>query len=139
MGFDDAHSRQSSRCRAEFHLCPTGDSKGFTARLYFSIVHHCIPVWIDGFGRGLQWSELAWPFPLSIDWRRVVIFGTLDDVLNGALMRKLVHLQTSREAEARLGYMRTISHHLVFDRQPGAPDASDAALREIEHRVLRPR
>jgi hypothetical protein len=31
-----------------FCICPTGDSKGLSARFYFAIVHGCIPVRVDG-------------------------------------------------------------------------------------------
>ena len=34
-----------------FCLCPTGDTKGLTARFYFSILHGCIPVRVDGWRR----------------------------------------------------------------------------------------
>ena len=37
---------------ATFCLCPTGDSKGHTARLFHAIVHGCIPIRVDGWERG---------------------------------------------------------------------------------------
>ena len=59
--------------RAHFCLCPTGDSKGLTARFYFAIAHECIPVRVDGFRRGLAAEQLALPFPSLIDWKDVVL------------------------------------------------------------------
>ena len=42
---------------SDFCFCPTGDAKGFTARLYFSLLLGCLPVRVDGWqpyrlGRG---------------------------------------------------------------------------------------
>jgi hypothetical protein len=39
---------------------------GFTARLYFSLIHGCIPVYVDLFPRTLTFEELAFPFPRSV-------------------------------------------------------------------------
>lgn len=39
---------------------------GFTVRLYFSLIHGCIPVYVDLFSRTLAFEELAFPFPRSV-------------------------------------------------------------------------
>ena len=94
---------------------------------------------MDGFNRGLRWSELAFPFSRIVDWKRVAVTASVEDVLNGRLLLKLVMLRQTRAVDARLRYLRQISHHLVFDRRPGEPDASDAALLEIVERVRQSR
>jgi len=122
--------------RASFCLCPTGDSKGFTARLYFSIVHACIPIWIDGFDRALRWNEILFPYPHIIDWRRVVVIASIQDVVSGKLLSKLITMRKSGVADYYIRYIRTISHHLLFDYTYGsAPDAADTAIRELEYRL----
>lgn len=128
-----AVSAAGAALRARFCLCPTGDSKGFTARLYFSIAHGCIPIRIDGFRRPLRWSELAFPFPSLIDWRRVVIDVPFSEV--ASLVSRLKSIPQA-EVEARQSYMRSIGHWLVFDRERGQPDAADAVVRELESRLL---
>lgn len=46
--------------------CPIWQSLAFTARLYFSLIHGCIPVYFDLFSRTLAFEELAFPFPRSV-------------------------------------------------------------------------
>lgn len=121
--------------RSTFCLCPTGDSKGFTARLYFSVIHNCIPVWIDCFRRSLGWQDITFPFPHAIDWRRVVLVSSVGEALDGKLLTRLVDMRQSGVADVWLRYIRRISHYLVFDRKEGGLDASDAALHEIEKRL----
>ena len=123
--------------RSVFCLCPTGDSKGFTARLYFSLAHGCLPVRVDGFRRALPWSDLALPFPSSIDWRRALLDSTVDEVLSGSLLARLLQLRASGDATARSHYVRQVAHIIVFDRRSGEFDAADATLRELQRR-LRP-
>jgi hypothetical protein len=123
--------------RSVFCLCPTGDSKGFTARLYFSLAHGCLPVRVDGFRRALPWSDLALPFPSSIDWRRALLDSTVDEVLSGSLLARLLQLRASGDATARSHYVRQVAHIVVFDRRSGEFDAADATLRELQRR-LRP-
>ena len=128
-----AVSAAGAALRARFCLCPTGDSKGFTARLYFSIAHGCIPVRVDGFRRPLSWPELAFPFPSLIDWRRVVIDVPLSDAHR--LLQQLKDMPRA-EVDARLGYIQSIGHWLIFDREHGQPGAADAMVRELESRLL---
>eukprot|EP00966_Prymnesium_polylepis_P158747 3669267-Prymnesium_polylepis.1 len=52
-----------------FCLCPTGDSKGFTARFYMALLHGCLPVRIDGYQRNMTIGPPVYPFPHLIDWR----------------------------------------------------------------------
>ena len=39
---------------------------GFTVRLYFSLIHGCIPIYVDLFSRTLAFKELAFPLPRSV-------------------------------------------------------------------------
>jgi hypothetical protein len=64
---------------SSFCLCPTGDSKGFTSRFFFSIAHDCIPVRVDGWQRELPFAAIAYPFAHLVDWRKVVVNVPLDD------------------------------------------------------------
>jgi len=47
----DVRQASAQAMGSDFCLCPTGDAKGHTARLYHSIVHGCIPVRVDGWER----------------------------------------------------------------------------------------
>ena len=83
---------------ATFCLCPSGDIAGFTARLFFSIVHQCIPVFVALFARKMTFDELAWPFSHSIDWHRAVIFYSLADDRWQHLLRDLHGRDEQEEA-----------------------------------------
>ena len=117
-------ARRASDSR--FCLCPTGDSTGFTARLYFSLVHGCTPVWIDGWQRNIGWDDLALPFKKSIDWRRLVVYmpNPHADVV-GAL----------RRFQPDYDYIEQVRPMLLFDAESGT--ASSLAVREILERVCR--
>lgn len=121
-----------------FCLCPTGDSKGFTARFYFSIAHRCIPVRVDGFRRGLTAAETAYPFPSLIDWSRIVVNATVDEALSGALLQRLASMP-QREVSERLAYMQRCAPWLVWGRNASGSgherDAAGAAIHELRLRV----
>lgn len=128
--------------RSRFCLCPSGDILGFTARLFFSVIHECIPVVVDlwdrtlGARHGGQASPvLSFPFPLSIDWSRFVVQRAFDDGVAHSVLRHLVAMPEA-EYESRLSYMRSIAHWLVYDGLAGAARGAEAALvRELEARV----
>ena len=120
-----------------FCLCPTGDSKGFTARFYFAIAHRCIPVRYDGFHRRLlppprpasssrsdsppgtnaehaaasERHHTAYPFSHRIDWSRVVYEAP--DHSNGTLLDALLSVPHA-EVEARLDYLRHVAPMLMY-------------------------
>ena len=115
-------------------LVPTGDSAGFTARFYFSIVHGCIPVYVDLWQRNMTFEDLALPFPSLIDWRRVLIYRNYAHRQNLlAELKALPH----REVKSRLEYIESIAHWLVTDVPNIADvDAPAALIRELEGRLL---
>lgn len=117
-----------------FCLVPTGDSAGFTARFYFSIVHGCIPVYVDLWQRNMTFEDLALPFPSLIDWRRVLIYRNYAHRQNLlAELKALPH----REVKSRLEYIESIAHWLVTDVPNIADvDAPAALIRELEGRLL---
>mmetsp|Transcript_6195 Transcript_6195/g.16270 ORF Transcript_6195/g.16270 Transcript_6195/m.16270 type:complete len:153 (+) Transcript_6195:1038-1496(+) len=127
-----------------FCMCPTGDSKGFSARFYFSILNGCIPVKLDGWRRHLSFNDTAWPFPSLIDWRRVVIEFPVPfqlfahDAYTMPIISRLLAMPLE-EIEARLRYIHRIKHWLAFDdsRLAGAGrDAPAALICELELRLL---
>ena len=121
--------------KSRFCLCPSGDiPTSFTARLFFSVIHDCIPVVLDLWGYvGEDSGKLAFPFPLSIDWQRFVIvrsgMGRAHDVV-----RELVTMSDT-EVGARLAYMRSIAAWLVYDGLGGDMSAEAALVKELESRV----
>lgn len=119
--------------RSTFCLCPSGDIVGFTARFYFSIIHGCIPVYVDMFPRALTFDDLLFPFPTSIDWGRVTIFRTL--ATSSGLLQHLSSLPAT-EVAARQRYIRSIASLLVYDTPGVERDAPAAFIEELEHRFL---
>ena len=118
-----------------FCLCPTGDSTGFTARLYFSLVHGCIPVFVDLWQRAIGFEDLALPFPRLIDWRRAVLFRSFN--ATDTLLAELHRIASRRgELHARLHYVRNVSHWLVSEVEGVHDDAPAAFVRELEARFL---
>ena len=124
---------------ARFCLCPTGDSKGFTGRFYFSILHDCIPVRVDGWHRNLSVEELALPFRHRIDWSRAMVNYNpsrrgVEGEGDGESLLATLHGMSNREVEARTRYLREIAPRLVYDRN--APvDAADLVVEQVEARV----
>ena len=94
-----------------FCLCPTGDSKGFTARLWFSIAHGCIPVRYDGFHRNLTSNQTAYPFADRVDWSRMVVKAP--DTANGTLLDMLLEMPQAA-VESRLRYLRRVRSMLMY-------------------------
>ena len=63
------------------YFCDISEQCGYTMEQQMALFDNIrplllIPVWIDGFGRGLRWSELAFPFAHAIDWRRLVVVSS---------------------------------------------------------------
>ena len=57
-----------------FCVCPTGDSKGFTARFYYALLHGCIPVRLDAYPRrNLTLERVALPFPSQLNWSKLMV------------------------------------------------------------------
>ena len=102
---------------SKFCLCPTGDSKGFTARFYFSLFHGCVPVWIDTYKRRLSFDDLALPFKSDLDWKRLMV-----RIEYGAQI-----LSQLKDVVVDYEYIRLSVDKLRYDR-----NASDLAVKELE-------
>ena len=117
-----------------FCLCPTGDSKGFTARLYFSLVHGCIPVRVDGHRRSMEGpNRWRYPFPRLLDWERLVV--DMPWAETPSLLQRLKSF-TSAEVSRRQDYLHSVAHWLVYDTPGVAEDAATATILELERRLL---
>jgi len=132
---------------ADFCFCPTGDAKGFTARLYFSLLLGCLPVRVDGFSPGpLRSGELemntTWPFEHLLDWRRLVVevprHSRKRRTYPADLLRTLLSMPRE-EVLARRHYLRRVAHWLGYDELGDGDgttrDAADAAVAELVARV----
>ena len=118
--------------RSTFCLAPTGDSKGFTARFYFSVLHGCIPVRHDGFHRRMTREQTAYPFPHLIEWERIVVAAPTDPL---KLLERLRSMPAA-DVASRLAYMRQVAHWLSYDdrtrqsdRAHDRPPGDDQAAR----------
>ena len=117
-----------------FCLCPTGDSKGFTARFYFVLLHGCLPIRVDGYRRNASLAPPIFPFPRLIDWPRIMIDLAPDEAA-GLLPRLLAMPQ--REIEERQSYLRHVAHWLLFDDEEHAHhDAATALVHTLQSHVL---
>lgn len=115
-----------------FCLCPTGDSKGFTARFYFVLLHGCLPVRVDGYNRSAVQVPPAYPFQQLIDWSKIVTDIQADALPE--LMKTLLEMPP-HEIERRQAYVRRIAHWLTYDERPHAHhDAASAVIHSIHHR-----
>lgn len=118
-----------------FCLCPTGDSKGFTARFWFSLAHGCLPVRFDGYFRRLGPNATAYPFRTRLDWSRLVVDVEEADYGNGTLLDKLLAIPQA-EVDARLRYLRHVRPMLMYGNgessagRHGSSDSSGANGRE---------
>ena len=121
--------------RSRFCLCPSGDiPTSFTARLFFSVIHECIPIVLDLWDYvGEASQKLAFPFPHTIDWHRFVIVRSGMNQAND-VVRELVSMPEA-EVEARLTYMRSIAGWLVYDGMSSGMGAEAAFVRELEARA----
>lgn len=135
---------------AAFCLCPTGDSKGFTGRFYFSLLHGCLPVRFDGWNRNLSMAETAFPFDRRIDWSRIVLNVRKNE--SAGLLRRLAEMPED-ELRSRQRYLQKVAPMLHYhnpvtgysrndhaDASAGrAPDARGAAallVEQLEERLL---
>jgi hypothetical protein len=135
---------------AAFCLCPTGDSKGFTGRFYFSLLHGCLPVRFDGWNRNLSMAETAFPFDRRIDWSRIVLNVHKNE--SAGLLRRLADMPED-ELRSRQRYLQKVAPMLHYhnpvtgysrndhaDASAGrAPDARGAAallVEQLEERLL---
>ena len=115
-----------------FCLCPTGDSKGFTARFYFVLLHGCIPVRVDGYRRNATHAPATYPFPLLIDWSKIVVDVPVDVPVLPQLLNMSDH-----EIEERQSHLRRAAHWFLYDLDEHAHhDASAATIHAIQHQVL---
>mmetsp|Transcript_70084 Transcript_70084/g.116388 ORF Transcript_70084/g.116388 Transcript_70084/m.116388 type:complete len:458 (-) Transcript_70084:169-1542(-) len=127
--------------RSTFCLCPSGDSKGLTARFYFSVFHNCIPVRLDLWVRGMAFDDLALPFGHLIDWRKVMIDWPMKNPSRARGLLEFLAAMPQREIDARQRYIQKITHWLHFDiedvhKENGRLDAVSAVISELELRLL---
>ena len=116
-----------------FCLCPTGDSKGFTARFYTALIHGCIPVRVDGYERNTTAGPVAYPFASLLDWQQMVIDIPLYRA-NASLVEELLAIPEERR-RAMQHYIRSKAHWLVTDFAAHAHhDAAQAVVIELEQR-----
>ena len=112
-----------------FCLCPTGDSKGFTARFYFSLLHGCLPIRVDGYRRNATIAAPTYPFPQLIDWSRLIIDMRPD---KAPMLLPRLFAMSEREIEKRQSYLQHVAHWLLFDNEEHAHhDASAAVIHTI--------
>lgn len=121
--------------RSTFCVCPTGDSKGFTARLYFALLHGCVPIRIDGWRRNRTTSgPPEWPFRSSLNWSLLALDVPLRET--PTLVERLVTMPPG-ELERRQAYLRRVAHRLLFDSPEHAHhDAPATLLHELHVRLL---
>ena len=131
---------------AESHFClaPTGDSKGFTARFYYALMHGCIPVRLDAwYNRRLPLEGLALPFASLLNWSR--LFVNYDSgssarlVRNGTLLLTQLRDMPAGELQDRIEAVHEAAHWLSYDRPAatGGQDAPSALLLELQQRAAR--
>ena len=117
---------------SNFCLCPTGDSKGFTSRFYFSIVHGCLPVRYDGWRRQLNATvAVAYPFTHRIDWARFVVEAP--DNADDQLLDMLLAMPAD-EVRRRLEYMQSIAPLLIYTEDGSVGGAANALIEQLERR-----
>lgn len=115
-------ARESTFC-----ICPTGDSKGYTARFYFVMLHGCLPVRVDGWLRNTSLAPPTYPFPGLIDWKKIVIDMVAEEIGASDLTPKLLQMPI-REVEERQSHLRHAAHWLLYDMKDHAHHDAPAAL-----------
>ena len=120
-----------------FCVCPTGDSKGFTARFYFVLLHGCLPVRVDGWGRNTTLAPVTYPFPELIRWDKIVIHVQLDEHEIRQLLPRILSIPTA-EIEARQNHLRRAAHWLLYDVGEQSHHDAPAALIQTLHSRFRP-
>ena len=122
-----------------FCLAPTGDSKGFTARMYYALMHGCIPVRLDSWvKRRLPLERLVFPFSSLLNWSRLVVnydtFASERLLRNGSLLLAQLRDMPPAELHDRLQAVHEAAQWLSYDRPIGGQDAPGALLLEL-HRL----
>lgn len=121
-----------------FCICPTGDSKGFTARFYFVLLNGCLPVRVDGYGRNTTLAPTTFPFPRLINWSKIIIDMPphLTTPHHMATMLPQILHMSAREIEERQSYLRHVAHWLLFDQEDDHShhDAPAALIHELHGR-----
>ena len=117
-----------------FCVCPTGDSKGFTARFYFVLLHGCIPIRVDGWSRNTTLAPSAFPFPNLINWSKIVIDVPPAEI--ASLMPQILAMPAN-EIEDKQRYLRSVAHWFLFDDEVnhGHDDAPAALIHTLEQRL----
>lgn len=110
-----------------FCVCPTGDSKGFTARFYFVMMHGCVPVRLDGWRRNVTRAPPTYPFPTLIDWSKIVIDMAVEKLEPQGLLSRLLHMSPQEVAE-RQRLLRHSLHWLTYDLKNHSHHDAPAAL-----------
>ena len=133
-----------------FCFCPVGDSKGLTARLFYSILHGCIPVRVDShnrkqtihtrafraspqFDEPARRREFAAPFQSLIEWAAVVV--DVNHTEPQGLLRMLDSIP-KRDVRRRQRYMANVSRLLLVDGADSALGAT-AFVHALQSLMLR--
>ena len=120
-----------------FCVCPTGDSKGFTARFYFVMMHGCVPVRLDGWRRNVTRAPPTYPFPTLIDWSKIVIDMAVEKLEPQGLLSRLLHMSPQEVAE-RQRLLRHSLHWLTYDlKNHSHHDAPAALIHTIQEALAR--
>ena len=119
--------------RAKFCMAPTGDSDGFTARLYSILISACIPVRVDTYYPNHRYRDVAWPFKKTLDWRRAVVLVTPSQLRRVGIVQTLRAISTTRSRQMRRYIKNVVQPTLLYDPSGGGPDAFSAFLKELIH------
>ena len=93
----------------------------------------CLPIRIDAWRRNATIGPPAYPFPDLIDWSRLVIDISMEEV--PSLLNRLLAMR-SHEIKARQAYLRRVAHWLHYDQpEYSGRDAAAALVRQIERRL----
>lgn len=121
-----------------FCLSPTGDSKGFTARFYYALLHGCIPVRLDAYPRrNLTLERVALPFPSQLNWSKLMVnVRNAESILRDTpgFLRQLRDMP-KEEVQDRITYIRSVRHLFSYDAPATERGAPAALVTELESRL----
>ena len=119
--------------RSQFCMAPTGDSDGFTQRLYSILLAGCIPVRVDTYYPQYGFGNAAWPFKQSIDWSKAVILVPPKQLRRVGLVQTLRAIPSSRCSQMRRYITNVVQRAIVFNLkgESNDGDAFTAFLHEL--------
>ncbi|CAJ1441418.1 unnamed protein product, partial [Effrenium voratum] len=128
---------------AMFCVCPPAEnSAAGSKRLYDAIFAGCVPVVISfptAWGSGISWwrtdgapLEFAMPFPWEIDWRRLAVEVSEDELLRGELGARLANFPMTEFLEKQ-SYLLKVRRLLLYDMNGGQRDAFSVLMEGIRN------